>query len=101
MPKIITGPAFPRYATTADKAGWWLVRAACVAILVFLLAPILVMVPLSFSDSSFLAYPIPAWSLKWYRNLTDSPTTPLTPPRCRARAIRPKRSPSSSAPRGC
>ncbi|MGC1174203.1 ABC transporter permease [Polaromonas sp.] len=69
----IKGPTFPRYATLADKAGWWLLRAACVAILVFLLAPILVMVPLSFSDSSFLTYPIPGWSLKWYQNLLDSP----------------------------
>lgn len=69
----IKGPAFPRYATLADKTGWWLVRAICVAILVFLLAPILVMVPLSFSDSSFLSYPIPGWSLKWYQNLLDSP----------------------------
>ncbi|MFS2033055.1 ABC transporter permease [Polaromonas sp. CT11-55] len=73
MHKLINGPVFPRYATTADKAGWWLVRAACVAILIFLLTPILVVVPLSFSDSSFLAYPIPGWSLKWYRNLMDSP----------------------------
>lgn len=69
----ITGPVFPRYATLADKAGWWLLRAACVATLAFLLAPVLVMVPLSFSDSSFLTYPIPGWSLKWYRNLLESP----------------------------
>jgi putative spermidine/putrescine transport system permease protein len=69
----IKNPMFPRYATLADKAGWWLVRIACVTILVFLLAPILVMVPLSFSSSSFLSYPIPGWSLKWYHNLFDSP----------------------------
>lgn len=65
-------PLFPRYATLADKTGWWLLRIACVAILVFLLAPILVMVPLSFSSSSFLSYPIPGWSLKWYHNLFES-----------------------------
>jgi putative spermidine/putrescine transport system permease protein len=69
----IKGPVFPRYATLSDKAGWWLLRAACVATLAFLLAPVLVMVPLSFSDSSFLTYPIPGWSLKWYRNLLESP----------------------------
>lgn len=69
----IKGPGFPRYATLSDKAGWWLLRAACVATLAFLLAPVLVMVPLSFSDSSFLTYPIPGWSLKWYRNLLESP----------------------------
>lgn len=69
---LLKGPVFPRYATLADKIGWWLLRAACVAILVFLLAPVLVMVPLSFSDSSFLTYPIRGWSLKWYQNLFDS-----------------------------
>lgn len=69
----LKGPAFPRYATLADKTGWWLLRIACVATLAFLLAPVLVMVPLSFSDSSFLTYPIPGWSLKWYRNLLESP----------------------------
>jgi len=31
-----------------------------------------VIVPLSFSDSSFLVYPIPGWSLKWYHNLFGS-----------------------------
>lgn len=66
-------PQFPLYATLADKVGWWLVRALCVAVPIFLLAPILVMVPLSFSDSSFLTYPIPGWSLKWYRNLFEAP----------------------------
>ena len=65
-------PVFPAYATPLDKAGWWLLRAACVGVLLFLLLPILVIVPLSFSDSSFLAYPIPGWSLKWYRNLFES-----------------------------
>jgi putative spermidine/putrescine transport system permease protein len=41
-------------------------------VLVYLLLPILVIIPLSFSDSSFLVYPIPAWSLKWYQNLFSS-----------------------------
>lgn len=66
-------PSSPLYATLADKLGWWAVRALCVAVLAFLLAPILVMVPLSFSESSFLAYPIHGWSLKWYQNLFGSP----------------------------
>jgi len=65
-------PAFPAYATLADKLGWWALRALCVGVLVFLLLPILVIVPLSFSDSSFLVYPIPGWSLKWYHNLFGS-----------------------------
>ena len=40
--------------------------------LAYLLLPILVIMPLSFSDSSFLVYPIPGWSLKWYENLFTS-----------------------------
>jgi putative spermidine/putrescine transport system permease protein len=65
-------PDFPAYATVWDKLGWWALRVFCVGVLVFLLLPILVVIPLSFSDSSFLVYPIPAWSLKWYRNLFES-----------------------------
>src|SRR3954470_4017502 len=65
-------PDFPPYATFADKAAWWAVRALCVGVLASLLLPILVIIPLSFSDSSFLVYPIPGWSTKWYQNLFSS-----------------------------
>ena len=65
-------PQFPAYSTSVDKLGWWALRALCVGVLVFLLLPILVIIPLSFSDSSFLVYPIPGWSLKWYHNLFAS-----------------------------
>ena len=65
-------PLFPAYATATDKLGWWAVRALCVLILVFLLLPIVVIIPLSFSDSSFLAYPIRGWSMRWYQNLFDA-----------------------------
>jgi putative spermidine/putrescine transport system permease protein len=65
-------PVFPAYATPLDKLGWWALRAVCVGVLGYLLLPILVIIPLSFSDSSFLVYPIPAWSLKWYENLFGS-----------------------------
>ncbi|MEJ8836325.1 ABC transporter permease [Ramlibacter sp. AN1133] len=65
-------PDFPAYATPLDKLGWWSLRAACVGVLAFLLVPIIVIVPLSFSDSSFLVYPIPGWSFKWYQNLFTS-----------------------------
>src|SRR5918911_1066089 len=65
-------PQFPAYATPLDKLGWWALRIACIGVLVYLLLPILVIIPLSFSDSSFLVYPIPGWSLKWYENLFTS-----------------------------
>jgi putative spermidine/putrescine transport system permease protein len=65
-------PVFPAYYTPLDKLGWWALRATCIAVLVYLLAPILAIIPLSFSASSFLAYPMPGWSLQWYHNLFTS-----------------------------
>ncbi|NDY90133.1 ABC transporter permease [Ideonella livida] len=66
-------PNFPAYATVADKAGWWALRLFGLGVLLFLLLPILAIMPLSFSASSFLAYPMPGWSLQWYENLFTSP----------------------------
>ena len=48
-------PRFPAYYTALDKAGWWGLRLFAVLLLLFLLLPILVIIPLSFSASSFLA----------------------------------------------
>lgn len=65
-------PQFPAYATPLDKAGWWALRLVSLGVLFYLLLPILVIMPLSFSASSFLAYPMPGWSLQWYDNLFHS-----------------------------
>ena len=37
-------------------------------VIVFLLLPVCVVVPLSFSASSYLRFPPPGWSLRWYAN---------------------------------
>jgi putative spermidine/putrescine transport system permease protein len=42
------------------------------AVLVFLVAPILTIVPLSFSSGSFFYYPLPGLSLRWYRDFFSS-----------------------------
>src|ERR1035437_6495343 len=65
--------AFPVYYTWLDKLGWVGLRALCGCVLFFLLLPILVIIPLSFSDSSFLTYPITGWPLRWYQELFASP----------------------------
>ena len=42
-------------------------------IVLFLIAPSLLVVPLSFSDSRYLTFPPPAWSTRWYQAyFTDS-----------------------------
>lgn len=43
-----------------------------ILVLLFLLLPILVVVPLSFSSGSFLTYPLPGLSLRWYQSFFAS-----------------------------
>ena len=54
---------FPAHYRWGDKLGWIALRAFAGAVLLFLLLPIFVIVPLSFSSGSFLSYPLPGWSL--------------------------------------
>jgi putative spermidine/putrescine transport system permease protein len=42
------------------------------AVLLFLVAPILTIVPLSFSSGSFFHYPLPGLSLRWYEDFFSS-----------------------------
>ncbi|MBR0672484.1 ABC transporter permease [Neoroseomonas soli] len=46
--------------------------AAGVLVAIFLLAPIVAIVPLSFSAGSFLFYPLPGLSLRWYQDFFSS-----------------------------
>jgi len=41
-------------------------------VLLFLVAPILIIVPLSFSSGSFFHYPLPGFSLRWYHDFFTS-----------------------------
>ncbi|TWG81248.1 putative spermidine/putrescine transport system permease protein [Cupriavidus gilardii J11] len=44
----------------------------CAAVLIFLLAPIVAIVPLSFNAEPYLNYPMAGWSLQWYREFFGS-----------------------------
>jgi putative spermidine/putrescine transport system permease protein len=50
------------------KILYWLF---CAGVFVFLLAPIAAIIPLSFSSGSFLTYPLPGLSLRWYHEVLD------------------------------
>jgi len=65
-------PLFPPYVTRIERVWHYMLRGGNTLILLFLVLPVLVMVPLSFSDSTFLVYPIPGFSLRWYHNLFHS-----------------------------
>jgi putative spermidine/putrescine transport system permease protein len=65
-------PTFAPYQSVTERLWFFALRSLNALTLVFLVLPILVIVPLSFSDSSFLAYPMPGVSLRWYQNLFES-----------------------------
>ncbi|MFZ6776836.1 ABC transporter permease [Undibacterium sp. Ji83W] len=65
-------PLFPPHASLIERMWFIFLRATNLLTLLFLVLPILVIIPLSFSDSTFLAYPIPGFSLRWYENLFHS-----------------------------
>lgn len=63
----------PAYASPVEKIWFWMFRLLCVLVLLFLISPLLVIVPLSFSADSFLLYPIKSFSLRWYGEFFGSP----------------------------
>jgi putative spermidine/putrescine transport system permease protein len=62
--------------TGTETLGQQLAHAGLAAltavVLVFLVAPILIIVPLSFSSGSFFYYPLPGFSLRWYEDFFAS-----------------------------
>ena len=57
--------ALPATYTTGQRIWHWVLWAIVVAILLFLVLPVLVIVPLSFSAGSFLTFPLPGLSFQW------------------------------------
>jgi putative spermidine/putrescine transport system permease protein len=47
--------------------------AYCAGVFLFLVVPILTVIPLSFSSDAFLTYPLPSLSLRWYEDFFTSP----------------------------
>lgn len=62
----------PPYASGAQRVGYWLYLAFCALVLLFLVAPLVAIVPLSFNQGSFLTYPMPGVSTRWYENFFAS-----------------------------
>ncbi|MFI5011805.1 MAG: ABC transporter permease [Hyphomicrobiales bacterium] len=48
-------------------------RGVVALILVYLALPTLIIVPMSFSGSTYLAFPPESWSLGWYRQMAQNP----------------------------
>ena len=68
--------ALPTYATTGQRVGYYTFLTYCGLVFFFLIAPIFIILPLSFSASpffeftrEFMHFEPEAWSLRWYRQM--------------------------------
>lgn len=62
----------PAYESAAQRWTRYALWTYATLVVVFLVAPILVIVPLSFSAGSFLHFPLPGLSLRWYADFFTS-----------------------------
>ncbi|MCK5363224.1 MAG: ABC transporter permease [Gammaproteobacteria bacterium] len=60
--------ALPPYVGPLGRTWFITFRIICGAILVFLITPILVIIPLSFNAEPYFTYPMPGFSLRWYED---------------------------------
>lgn len=68
----LSKPLFAPHTSLVERVWYFVLRGTAVLTLLYLILPVLAIVPLSFSSSTFLVYPIPGWSLRWYQNLIAS-----------------------------
>lgn len=64
---------FPAYVTVWGRLGRISYVALSLAVLVFLVLPILVVIPLSFNSQPYFTYPLPGLSLRWYQEFFGDP----------------------------
>jgi putative spermidine/putrescine transport system permease protein len=60
--------AIAPYAMPAERAWYYAHRVIVAAVLLFLIAPILVVIPLSFNSEPYFTFPMPGVSLRWYED---------------------------------
>lgn len=61
------------YETIGQCTFRYLFYLICSTILIFLALPVLVVIPISFTSGSFLSFPLPGLSLRWYHEFFSSP----------------------------
>lgn len=62
-----------RRVSTADETRNWGLQAYCWLIMLLLFLPVAVILPIAFTDSSFLAFPPQGFSLRWLETFFSSP----------------------------
>jgi putative spermidine/putrescine transport system permease protein len=62
----------PAYASATERVWRLCFYLFCGLVLLFLIAPILIVIPISFNGTNFLSFPKDNWSLQWYREFFTS-----------------------------
>ena len=62
----------PPHASTIERLWYYVFRVFCAMVLVFLIAPILVIMPLSVNPDPYFTYPIESVSWRWYQDFFTS-----------------------------
>jgi putative spermidine/putrescine transport system permease protein len=65
--------AVPSYYTRGETVAYYALRVFVMLVLLFLISPIIAVMPLSFNSESFFTYPMPGYSLKWYDDFFFNP----------------------------
>ena len=65
--------AVPSYFTRGETVAYYALRVFVGFVLLFLISPIIAVMPLSFNSESFFTYPMPGYSLKWYEDFFFNP----------------------------
>ena len=64
--------AVPVHATTGERIWYYVFRVLVGIVFLYLLFPIMTIIPLSFNGGEFLHYPLHGVSLRWYQDVIDS-----------------------------
>lgn len=63
--------ALPHHATPEDRFWYYSSRGICFAVLGFLVLPIFIIIPMSFTAGNLLVFPLPGLSLRWYQSILN------------------------------
>jgi putative spermidine/putrescine transport system permease protein len=69
----MSASSLPLYTTSLQRIGHWALVLFCAAVLLFLIAPVLVVVPLAFNNEPYFRFPIEIYSLRWFKELFTNP----------------------------
>ncbi len=70
--------ALPPYTTPLERTWHYTLRGACALIFLFLIGPIIVIIPLSFNSEPYFTYPMAGYSWRWYNEIFgDGPQATL------------------------